>query len=343
MKLVIGTDEAGYGPNLGPLVVAGTAWSINPSDNAPETGSPFNWFHIFQEQFVPPDQASGDKIRVGDSKKIYQSGSGLAELEKLVFSLLTADRRNESSTRHDDSSTEWSWKQLLCALLQNFDAWESSTSECPWHRQYDPQLPQSLNREQVFQLAALFSNNSNCSCPISQSVQLVEPQQFNLGIAKWGNKASLLSQATFSIVEYLIESALEHSGATFDEIVVLCDKHGGRSRYAGMLQSVFADCWIQVVEEQPELSRYSFQWKGLPVHMEFRAKGESELPIATASMIAKYLREISMQAVNQFWGDKIAGLRPTAGYPVDAKRFRSEIQPMADKLGIPESIWWRSK
>ena len=28
MTLVIGTDEAGYGPNLGPLVVAATAWRI---------------------------------------------------------------------------------------------------------------------------------------------------------------------------------------------------------------------------------------------------------------------------------------------------------------------------
>ncbi|MFM8709140.1 MAG: hypothetical protein ACKOHK_13950, partial [Planctomycetia bacterium] len=28
MTLLIGTDEAGYGPNLGPLVVAATAWRI---------------------------------------------------------------------------------------------------------------------------------------------------------------------------------------------------------------------------------------------------------------------------------------------------------------------------
>ena len=28
MTLVIGTDEAGYGPNLGPLVVAATVWDV---------------------------------------------------------------------------------------------------------------------------------------------------------------------------------------------------------------------------------------------------------------------------------------------------------------------------
>ena len=29
MMLVVGTDEAGYGPNLGPLVVAATAWEAD--------------------------------------------------------------------------------------------------------------------------------------------------------------------------------------------------------------------------------------------------------------------------------------------------------------------------
>ena len=28
MTLVIGTDEAGYGPNLGPLAVAATVWHV---------------------------------------------------------------------------------------------------------------------------------------------------------------------------------------------------------------------------------------------------------------------------------------------------------------------------
>ena len=35
MTLLIGTDEAGYGPNLGPLVVAATAWRVDtPAEDA---------------------------------------------------------------------------------------------------------------------------------------------------------------------------------------------------------------------------------------------------------------------------------------------------------------------
>ena len=36
MTLLIGTDEAGYGPNLGPLVVAATAWRIDARVEAAE-------------------------------------------------------------------------------------------------------------------------------------------------------------------------------------------------------------------------------------------------------------------------------------------------------------------
>ena len=36
MTLVIGTDEAGYGPNLGPLVIGATAWRVAAGPGAAE-------------------------------------------------------------------------------------------------------------------------------------------------------------------------------------------------------------------------------------------------------------------------------------------------------------------
>ena len=37
MTLVIGTDEAGYGPNLGPLVVAASAWHVASTPDCTES------------------------------------------------------------------------------------------------------------------------------------------------------------------------------------------------------------------------------------------------------------------------------------------------------------------
>ena len=68
MTLVIGTDEAGYGPNLGPLTVAASAWEVAAGLDAAE--------HTLAAAVTDavPDQLWGD------SKTIYRSGAGLDAL-----------------------------------------------------------------------------------------------------------------------------------------------------------------------------------------------------------------------------------------------------------------------
>ncbi len=73
----------------------------------------------------------------------------------------------------------------------------------------------------------------------------------------------------------------------------------------------------------------------------FSVGGDSFAPTALASMTAKYLRERLMAGVNRYWQSHIADLQPTAGYPLDAKRFRSQIESTAAKLGHAVEQWWR--
>jgi hypothetical protein len=58
-------------------------------------------------------------------------------------------------------------------------------------------------------------------------------------------------------------------------------------------------------------------------------------------MTAKYLRERLMAGVNRYWQSHVDGLEPTAGYPLDAKRFRSQIECKAIELGHVVDDWWR--
>ena len=60
-------------------------------------------------------------------------------------------------------------------------------------------------------------------------------------------------------------------------------------------------------------------------------------------MVSKYLRELAMLAFNAFWMAQVPGLKPTAGYPVDAKRFRREIEQAQSKLGVPDDQLWRHR
>ena len=50
-------------------------------------------------------------------------------------------------------------------------------------------------------------------------------------------------------------------------------------------------------------------------------------------MVSKYVRERLMEEFNRFWRERTPGLKPTAGYPGDAKRFYDAIRPTAEKAG----------
>jgi hypothetical protein len=60
-------------------------------------------------------------------------------------------------------------------------------------------------------------------------------------------------------------------------------------------------------------------------------------------MLCKYLREVCMRQFNRFWTGHVPGLKPTAGYPGDARRFYDAIRPVMAKLGIGEECVWRKR
>ena len=50
-----------------------------------------------------------------------------------------------------------------------------------------------------------------------------------------------------------------------------------------------------------------------------------------------------MGCFNRFWQTHVPGIRPTAGYPLDAKRFRTGIRAVQQRLGIPDHDLWRNR
>src|SRR5262245_9673525 len=73
MPWVVGIDEAGYGPNLGPLVQAAVAVRLSDHDPAGwETLKP----HV--RRCCDPDDG---RLLIDDSKKVYAGANGLAGLE----------------------------------------------------------------------------------------------------------------------------------------------------------------------------------------------------------------------------------------------------------------------
>ena len=125
---------------------------------------------------------------------------------------------------------------------------------------------------------------------------------------------------------------------------VFCDKHGGRNFYGPMLQSAFPDGWVVAERESADESRYRIEAIGRDVRVTIRPRADSgSVSVALASMVAKYLREVAMRQFNRFWGQHVPGLPPTAGYPVDAKRYYAAIRDAMGQLTIDDEQVWRSR
>lgn len=143
------------------------------------------------------------------------------------------------------------------------------------------------------------------------------------------------------------ENDLNSAGAKTEKIYILCDKLGGRNNYRSLLAQFFPEYKRTTFSESRNISIYSMisnsDRQFPPLEIRFQMKGEANHPTALASIFSKYLRELSMIFFNDFWQRQIPDLLPTAGYPVDAKRFYNEIHEKQIALGISDFELWRNK
>ncbi|MFN9911318.1 MAG: hypothetical protein ACK53L_01970, partial [Pirellulaceae bacterium] len=128
-----------------------------------------------------------------------------------------------------------------------------------------------------------------------------------------------------------------------DSLWLYFDKHGGRNQYLAPLMQVFPDQWFTAGVESIGRSEYRSKFAGCDTQWTFIAKGDRLLPSALASMVAKWVRELLMAEFNSYWQAYRLELKPTAGYPADAQRFRKEIEAIASRLELPSTAWWRCR
>lgn len=327
---MIGVDEAGYGPNLGPLCIAATAWHVDEPPGATQaasrsagTATATAALPCLYERLsgLVAQRDEPGRLVIADSKVVYKAGSGLGLLEKTVLAALGGQIRG--------------FRALLTAL--GLDA-RDFCSQLPWYADYDPRLPVDAVDGDVTQAGDLLSSSTAAASIELALIQsrLVCPSELNDLIDRYGTKGAALSHVTLALVRKCVDRVTtERPG----EVRICCDKHGGRNHYLGLLQHHFPEHWISTSVESRQESRYA--WEG--VEICFRARGESDLPTALASMTAKYLRELCMRAFNDFWARHAPDLKPTAGYPLDARRFRADIAESQRALKIDDRLLWRRR
>lgn len=304
--LLIATDEAGYGPKLGPLVIAATVWRL-PGDD---------WLSAkeLQRFFAPFGKAVACgrvKLVIDDSKAVYQAarGDGLQNLHAAF-----------SAAAHWCGRREATLRELLPRLAPS--DWDHC-AETAWLNQLEdtPNLSPS-------ETAAAISRWSRSGVQlVDVGVRVITARRLNRAYDDGRNKADLLSESTLELILQMLSRCRGEERL----VDIYCDRHGGRRYYANLVQHFLSDAVVTVDAEDGNESRYRIASPDGDGRIRFTVDGDSFAPVAFSSMHAKYLRERFMQSLNRFFRNlhrESTPLKPTAGYPLDAERFLADIGPI---------------
>ena len=279
-------------------------WStISSCSNPVDFGHVGNVPHVFQRAASPLPAKPGR----GDKAETSRS----ARVERSLFDAeeLVAARAGLSEPLHRDAA-----------------------DEPPWYNANSLALPVASSDESLVEPWRLACERVGARL-IAIRADVVEPNRFNRLVRQYDNKAA----ATSHIAMNLLRGIWHPDGGV--EALIVADKHGGRNRYKPLLSEAFDGANVITVEEGAERSTYRVG-KG---ELRFQPRAEEHGPVALASMTAKYLRELAMHQFNAYWREHIPGIKPTQGYPLDAKRFRAEIAEIQRQLEITDDVLWRER
>jgi ribonuclease HII len=322
MPWIIGIDEAGYGPNLGPLVMTAVAHRV-PAELATA-----DLWQVLRSAVRRGTERADERLLIADSKQVYTPARGLLALETGVLATVAPWTADSETT-------------LLSGLVEKLcPSGHDDLRRELWYTGRSP-LPLHIDGPVLAALVARYAQacrETGLSLGPVHSV-IVCPSLFNQLADRDGSKGAVLGHALGQLVQCALRDCVDE-----DVISFFIDKHGGRNRYAPLLQDAVTDGVVMAHEESMNRSAYRVLGLDRDVRFTFEPRADdAHYCVALASMVSKYLREIFMGEYNHFWQQHVPNLTPTAGYPGDATRFMERIRPAMQKLGIAESAVWRRR
>lgn len=319
---LLGTDEAGFGPNLGPLVIAATRWD-GPAGDTDELRS------LLAE--VASETRCDGLLQLADSKAVHVAGASTNEgpLAQAARGILRAAGVDSTS--------------LVALAAAVNPQGESPLAGLPLYDD-DDRAPDSGD-ECVDRFVAAVAE---AGLSVTVRADVLPAAAYNDLLDRYGSKGQLLSRRTLALLATLWRPG--------EPAAIVCDKHGGRDKYAELLTDCLTtlpttDDGGAIFAGSPDLfgprvdtlaeSRRQSRYRIGDSTIAFAQAAESHLPVACASLVAKWIRERAMEAFNRYWATHAPAVRPTRGYPSDAARWRADVGEAAIEAFGERSLWRR--
>ena len=216
----IGIDEAGYGPNLGPLVMTAVA-ADGPDDRPPDL-----WADLAAS--VCRAGETGARLWVDDSKRIYSQGKGFDRLEAAALAALDAAGLDGRGS--------------LIGLLDALGVPVGEEAELsPWLAPgADLAVPRWRSAARV-EAARRRRPFDGCCWKLAEiRCVVVGPWRFNRLLTRADSKAEVHFDAFARLLGWACDRAAD-GRSTF----VRGDKHGGRHFYGDALRRTFPDARVE--------------------------------------------------------------------------------------------------
>ena len=303
MVFVAGVDENGLGPRLGPLVATCVTVELSHYDPARV-------------------HALGQQLGIDDSKRTSGFGK-MAVAESLALAVVRAQLGHGPRLA----------VELLCAL--SLDPLAVLQAPCParsapqcWSEPL--QLPAFGGSVEVG--AAMLAGLARHGVRLAHARSAVMcTSRFRDEVARRGSRFAL----DLALFERLLLAARD---GCEEDLTAICGMVGGIRRY---------EAYFDLFKTRATLSHrargsvaYAVSALG-SVRFEVGADA-THLPVALASMLGKYIRELAVERQNRFYARHLPSLQPASGYhdPVTT-RFIADTEPVRRRLRIARSCFER--